>query len=154
MKVEFEVLTDVLMHIYEVAENLAQIRHDLELRGMAHDRTKLDDPEFSAFVQTRPKFKKADYGSQEYQKCVEIIRPAINHHYQNNRHHTAYHANGFDDMNLIDILEMLADWKAANRRNPNLSFVESLPIAFQKYHIPENMQKHIIATLKYLKWID
>ena len=153
MIVEFEVLTDILRHISEVAENLEDIIHDLRKRGISHDRTKLEELEFDSFVKTQPKFKKVNYGSKEYQECVEAIKPAIEHHYQSNRHHTGFHKNGFADMNLLDILEMLADWKAASRRNPDLSFKESLPKAFEKYNIPENMQKHIIATLEYLRWL-
>jgi len=154
MNTELEVLTDTLRHISEVAENLAVMRSDLEQRGIKHDRSKLEEFEFDAFVKTRPKFKKANYGSPEYQECFDIIKPAIERHYCNNRHHTGFHEGGFADMNLLDILEMLADWKAASRRSPNLSFKDSLPKAFERYHIPENMQKHIIATLDYLGWLD
>ena len=153
MDIALEVLTDTITHISEVQENLAEIRADLEKRGIAHDRSKFTAEEFDSFVKTRPKFKKANYGSREYQECVDQIKPAIDHHYNNNRHHTGFHEKGFQDMNLLDILEMLADWKAASRRSPDLTFEDSLPKAFKKYHIPENMQKHIIATLKYLKWI-
>ena len=88
MIVEFEVLTDILQHISEVAENLEDIIHDLRKRGISHDRTKLEELEFDSFVKTRPKFKKVNYGSKEYQEFVEAIKPAIVHHYQNNRHHT------------------------------------------------------------------
>ncbi len=154
MKTEFEVLTDTLMHISEVAENLAEMRADLEKRGIAHDRSKLTEEEFDAFVSTRPDFKKANYGSPEYKACTERIKPAIKHHYSVNRHHTGNHRNGFNGMNLLDILEMLADWKAASRRSPDLSFKDSLPKAFERYKIPENMQKHIVATLKYLGWLQ
>ncbi len=153
MDTKMEVLTDTLMHISEVQENLAEIRADLEQRGISHDRTKLLPVEFDAFVSTRPKFKKANYGSPEYQECVDAIKPSIDHHYAYNRHHTGFFDDGFSDMNLLDILEMLADWKAASRRSPDLSFVDSLPKAFDKYSIPENMQKHIVATLKYLGWV-
>jgi len=151
MNTEFEVLTDLLMHISEVKENLASIKNDLEKRGVAHDRSKLEAIEFDAFVKTRPKFKTVNFGTKEYQKCTDEIKPAIDHHYAVNRHHTAYHFNGFDDMNLLDILEMLADWKAASRRNTGLSFADSLPKAYEKYSIPENMQRHIESTLTYLE---
>ena len=153
MNTELEVLTDTIMHISEVQENLSQMRAILEARGISHDRTKFLAIEFDAFVKARPKFKKANYGSPEYQECVDMIKPSIEHHHANNRHHTAFHKGSFSDMNLFDVLEMLADWKAASRRSPDLSFADSLPKAFEKYSIPEDMQKHIMATLKYLKWI-
>ena len=153
MNTDFEVLTDIIHHISEVSENLLAMKSDLERRAIVHDRSKLEALEFDSFVKTRPQFKKVDYGTKEYQECVNLIKPAIDHHYKNNRHHTAFHKNGFADMNLLDILEMLADWKAASRRSPNLTFKDSLPRAFNKYKIPENMQRHILNTLQYLKWI-
>ncbi|MCD4651270.1 MAG: DUF5662 family protein [Candidatus Cloacimonetes bacterium] len=152
MEIKLEVLTDILIHISEVQENLAEMTAILKARGITHDRSKLEAIEFDAFVKTRPKFKQANYGSTEYQKCVDMIKPSIDHHYANNRHHTAFHKNGFADMNLFDILEMLADWKAAARRSPDLSFEDSLPIAFKKYNIPQNMQQHIVATIISLGW--
>lgn len=153
MDIKTEVLTDILAHISEVAENLEDISHSLIKRAWAHDRSKLEPIEFDAFVQTRPKFKKANYGTKEYQECVDAIKPSIDHHYSKNRHHTAYFEDGFQGMNLIDILEMLADWKAANRRSPDLTFEDSLPKCYEKYGIPKNMQRHIENTLKYLGWI-
>ena len=148
----FEVLTDIIAHISEVQENISEMRAILEARGISHDRSKLEPIEFDAFVETRPKFKKANYGTPEYQECVEMIKPSIDHHYSNNRHHTAFHKNGFQDMSLFDILEMLADWKAASRRSKDLTFKASLPIAYKKYSIPENMQKHIEKTIDHLGW--
>jgi len=154
MDTNMEVLTDTLRHMSEVAEKLAEIRADLELRGISHDRSKLTEIEFDAFVLSRPKFKKANYGSKEYDECVEMIRPAVDHHHSTNRHHTSFHKEGFADMNLLDILEMLADWVAASRRSPNLTFKESLPTAFKRYSIPKNMQRHIMLTLEYLGWVE
>lgn len=154
MDTSTEVLTDILMHITEVAENLNTIIAELRARGIAHDRSKLEALEFDAFVSTRPKFKKANYGSPEYQECVDAIKPAIDHHHANNRHHTVFFPNGFADMNLLDIMEMLADWKAASRRSPTLTFEESLPKAYAKYNIPANMQAHIESTLRALGWLS
>jgi len=153
MNIEIEVLNEILTHRAEVQKNLAIIRAELEQRGIMHDISKFEDVEFDAFVTTRPKFKKANYGSKEYKECEEQIKPALDHHYSTNRHHIKYHPHGFEDMNLLDILEMLADWKAASKRSPNLSFKDSLKIAFKKYEIPKNMQRHIIKTLEYLNWL-
>ena len=152
MQVEFEVLNDIIAHISEVAENLSQMVGDLEQRAKAHDRSKFEPLEFDAFVQTRPKFRVANYGTPEYQECVDAIKPAIDHHYQVNCHHTGFYSGGFADMNLLDIIEMLADWRAASRRSPDLTFKDSLPRAYKKYGIPDNMQRHIEQTLDYLGW--
>ena len=153
MDVKFEVLIETLTHISGVCKNLAVMRADLEKRGISHDRSKLTSAEFDGFVSVRPKLKKSNYGSPEYRECIDAIETTVAHHYRHNRHHPEFHDNGFPDMNLLDILEMLADWKEASGRNPNLSFADSLPRAFAKYSIPDNMQKHIMATLEYLDWL-
>lgn len=154
MDAKFKVITDIIRHASEVHENLSQVSNDLERRGIAHDRSKLEAIEFDGFVKTRSRFEKVNYGSEEYRECAKAIQPSIDHHYQNNRHHAKHFENGFADMNLLDILEMIADWKAASRRSPDLLFEDSLSRAFDMYKIPKNMQRHIILTLDYLGWID
>ncbi len=151
---EFKVLTDTLRHISEVAENLSDMIHDLEKRSISHDRSKLEEFEFDIMTEKLPIFRKANRESKEYKKSVTAIRAFLDHHYDYNRHHPQFHKNGFADMNLLDILEMIADWKAINKNNSDLSFKESLPETFEMYNIPKNMQKHIIATLEYLDWIE
>lgn len=149
-----QVLTDLIRHIAEVQGYLSEVTADLIQRGIAHDLSKYEEVEFDSFVETRPRFKNANYGTPEYKAITEEIRPAIDHHYSVNRHHTKFFKTGFAGMNLIDILEMLADWRAASRRSPILTFLDSLPKAFEMYKIPANMQEHILATLKYLKWAE
>jgi hypothetical protein len=153
MKNEMDVLCDTILHVAEVKEGLEQFRTELTKRGLLHDMTKFQEPEFSAFVMTRPRFKKVNYGTSEYQKICDEVKPALDHHYANNRHHTAYHKNGINDMNLIDILEMIADWKAAERRSPDKSLKDTLEFAFKKYGIEEQLGTIIQNTLKNLNWI-
>lgn len=147
-------LCDTILHVSEVQENLEEISSELKKRGHAHDRTKFQALEFDSFVSTRDKFKKANYGSPEYQECVDIVKPAVDSHYASNRHHTSYHKDGVYGMNLIDILEMLADWKAAARRSPTQNLKESLPKSYKKYNINETLQKLIENTLNDLNWLD
>lgn len=153
MDIQTEVLTDTILHISEVREGIEHFAGELRKRGHLHDATKLQEPEFSAFVSTRPKFKKVNYGTPEYQECVDEIKPAIDHHYANNRHHTAFHKEGINGMNLIDILEMLADWRAAERRSPDKKLIDTLEYAFNKYEIEDQLQKIIKNTLHDFGWI-
>ena len=154
MNATFDFLCDTILHVTEVQENLEVISSDLRRRGFAHDRTKFQEMEFDAFVSTRDKFKKANYGSREYKECTDVIKPAIVHHYENNRHHTGFHKNGINDMNLMDLCEMIADWKAAERRSPDKKLGDTLEYAFRKYEINDQLGKIIINTLKSLNWID
>lgn len=153
MNNENDFLTDTILHIKEVQSNLEIFSYELRKRGVEHDMTKLQEPEFTAFVSTRDRFKKANYGTPEYQELVEEIKPAVNHHYENNRHHTGFHENGINDMNFIDILEMIADWKAAERRSPDKSLEDTLDYAFKKYQIDDQLKKIFINTMKYFKFI-
>lgn len=153
MNLEFDFLCDTLLHISEVKENLEIIVSELNQRGLAHDRTKLQALEFDGFVSTREKFKKANYGSPEYQECIKLTKPAVDHHYANNRHHTGFHKDGINDMTLVDLIEMIADWRAAARRSPDKKLEDTLEYAVKKYKIEPQLAKIMINTLKELKWI-
>lgn len=153
MNMEFDFLCDTILHVGEVAENLEVCASNLRQRGFAHDRTKFKALEFDAFVSTREKFKKANFGTPEYQACIDIIKPAVDSHYANNSHHTGYYQNGIKDMSLLDILEMVCDWKAANRRSPDLDFDESINRCVKKYNISPELEKIIRTTLQQLSWL-
>lgn len=153
MNLGLDFLCDTILHISEVGENLEILASELRQRGFTHDRTKLQALEFDGFVSTREKFKKANYGSPEYQECIELTKPAVDHHYKNNRHHTGFHENGINDMTLIDVLEMIADWRAAARRSPDKKLEDTLEYAFKKYAIEPQLKKILINTFRSLNWI-
>ncbi|MCQ9208915.1 MAG: DUF5662 family protein [Omnitrophica bacterium] len=154
MRNDLDFLTDTILHISEVRENLEIMTGELTRRGLTHDRTKLQAFEFDAFVSTRDKFKKANYGSKEYQECVDATKPAIDHHYKHNSHHTGFHADGINGMTLIDIMEMVADWRAAARRSPDKTLFDTLDYCFKKYKIEKQLRAIIMNTLVRLKWIE
>jgi hypothetical protein len=154
MNLELDFLCETILHVSEVSENLEVIASELRKRGTAHDRTKFQAMEFDAFVSTREKFKKANYGTPEYQECCNIVKPAIDHHYKENRHHTGFHKDGINNMNLVDLAEMIADWKAAERRSPDKKLVDTLAYAFEKYGIGEQLGEIITNTLVDLGWIE
>lgn len=114
----------------EQAVNYATMRHierlrnllnicvvELLRRGELHDQTKLEAPEVQLFTEYTEKLKDCTYGSPEYKEFLEKMGPALQHHYAHNRHHPEHHKNGINDMNLIDLIEMLCDWKAASERH-------------------------------------
>ena len=43
-----------------------------------------------------------------------------------NRHHPEHWKQGVKDMTLMELLEMLADWIAASKRNPNGDILASI----------------------------
>ena len=81
------------------------------------------------------------------------LGPAWEHHLANNDHHTGHHENGIWDMDLMMILEMLCDWKAASERNPNQVFSESLKLNIMKYKIEKPLANAIRNTAKSLGFL-
>lgn len=108
---------DTWEHIHEVQRGLNVVIVDLLTRAHAHDQSKLRTPEVEAFDIATPKLENLEYGSQEYRDSLESIRPALEHHYRVYRHHPQHFPNGVKDMTLMDLIEMLVDWKASSLRN-------------------------------------
>ena len=96
---------------------IKKIVTDLIERGQNHDNSKFEEPELTIFAENTHKLGSTVYGSPEYKELLVEVKPAIDHHYAKNRHHPEHWPNGIEDMNLIDLVEMLADWKAATQRN-------------------------------------
>ena len=91
----------------------------LDERARNHDQSELESPEQEIFGETFEELGKTEYGTPEYDKLLERVKPAIDHHYANNRHHPEHWPDGINNMTLIDLIEMLCDWKAATKRNKN-----------------------------------
>lgn len=108
---------DTFRHIERVRNLLVMCATKLLERGVEHDQSKLESPEVELFTEYTPKLAGCTYGSDEYKSFLSEMAPALAHHYANNRHHPEHHKNGVDDMNLLDIVEMLCDWKAASERH-------------------------------------
>lgn len=115
----YDSTVDTMAHIHRVRELLGEVNAELVRREMNHDRSKLVPPEKEAFDRCTPLLAKTTYGTPEYEASkAELDRSgALQHHYAHNRHHPEFHPNGIHDMTLIDLIEMLADWKAAGERH-------------------------------------
>lgn len=122
-------------HIRKVQENISIMIHLLLDRARDHDKSKLESPELEVFTEHTHKLKTLVYGSKEYEENLVAIKPALDHHYARNRHHAQHFKNGINDMNLVDLCEMLADWKASTERNANGNILTSLEINAKKFGI-------------------
>jgi hypothetical protein len=137
-----------LKHINDVRDNLLIFIRELLDRITKHDLSKLESPEREIFAEHLEELGKTQYGSPEYKALLEKVRPAINHHYSKNRHHTEFHKNGIDDMTLVDLVEMLSDWRAATKRNSNGNIRKSIEINAEKYNISPQLRKIMENTVK------
>ena len=109
--------SDTLEHIDEVRTRLSEVIADLELRSVRHDASKLEPPEKEIFDEYTPKLSGSTYGSDEYKEFLVGMGEGLRHHYEANDHHPEHFENGIHDMDLVQLIEMLADWKAATLRH-------------------------------------
>jgi hypothetical protein len=127
-------------HIDTVIKNTEKFIGRLTKQVAKHDASKLKDPEKPYFDEATPNLKNLEYGSKEYNKALEDLKPALDHHYANNSHHIYDHyEDGTKDANLLDLIEMLADWVAAVKRNKDGDILKSLEINKKKYNISEDV---------------
>lgn len=137
-------------HIHRVQHYLNGFIKELIDRGHIHDQSKLDHPEVEYFTEHTDALSKSTYNSEEYNRRTAAMKPALDHHYANNRHHTQFHKNGIDDMNLVDLLEMLCDWKAASERHNDGNINKSIEINGDKYKMSPQLIKIFENTAKLL----
>ena len=151
---EKQVMQETLAHKTRVGDLLTECIHDLTKRAVHHDDTKFGDEEFPYFAEVTPKLKHIEYGSEEYKENLEKIKPAIeHHHHHNSHHHPDALENGIEDMGLIDLLEMICDWKAASERHNTGNLNKSFRINVEKYGITPQLEKVMRNTAKRMGWI-
>lgn len=141
---------ETMQHIERVRNLLNECVLILLRRGELHDQSKMQSPEVEIFAEYTPKLRITEYGSDEYKNCLKEMKVALEHHYANNRHHTEFHKNGLNDMNLLDLIEMLCDWKAASERHNNGNIRKSLEINATKYGFSPQLAQIFENTINYL----
>ena len=140
--------TDTLKHIKRINQLIHKMV--LELIGKAdnHDSTKLRSPEKDIFDEYTPKLKDSVYGSEEYNGFLKGMKIALDNHYALNSHHPEHYDRGIDDMDLLDLIEMLCDWKAASERHTTGSISESIKINKKRFNISDQLEQILINTVK------
>lgn len=143
---------DTESHIAQVQLSIDIIIHDLTARRNAHDASKLVDPEKAGFDEWTPKLRALTYGSDEYKAALSQMGVFLAHHYENNDHHPEHHSAGINGMNLIQIMEMLADWRAAAMRHADGDIRKSLEINVKRFGLSEQVAQILRNTVDYLGW--
>ena len=138
---------DTLAHIRRVQELLADMQHRLATRARLHDASKLEEPEKSAFDRATPRLKVLTYGSPDYTASLADMHVALEHHYTHNAHHPEHHPDGIAGMSLLDLLEMLCDWKAAGERHADGDIHESLRVNTVRYGIDLQLANILWRTI-------
>ena len=143
---------DTLTHINKVKLRIDECVNKLLWRAVDHDHSKLIEPEKTGYDQLIVDLKDVVYGTDEYKAALAAAKPVIDHHYQVNTHHPEHYENGISGMSLLDIVEMLCDWKAASERTKQGSIVQSLVHNKQRFGIGDQLASIIENTVKELGW--
>lgn len=154
-KVPYDSWKDTLEHIQNVRLKLYAVVQDLLQRGAIHDASKLEEPEKSVYDKYTPMLAGLEYGSSAYRETLVKMKVGVDHHYSHNRHHPEYFPDGINAMNLIDLLEMLVDWKAAGERHKRVpgDILKSIEINAERFKIDPQMKQILLNTATYL-WYE
>lgn len=143
---------DTLRHIDKVQARLLEVQHRLVQRSVMHDASKLQEPEKSGYDQLTTRLADVEYGSDAYRTALEEAKPIIQHHYAANSHHPEHWPNGIAGMSLLDVIEMVADWKAASERTKQGSIAQSLTHNKERFGIDDQLYAVIENTVRELGW--
>lgn len=134
-----DVVRSTVDHVARVGELLAACAHALVLRGVFHDRSKFSEEEWPHFAKHTPTLSRVTYGSDEYRAALDAMGPAVEHHQSVNRHHPEFFNDGVRCMTLLDLLEMLCDWKAASERHADGDISRSIALSVERFQISDEL---------------
>ncbi len=144
---------DTCDHIDEVRGCLYKVQQDLNKRYLHHDASKLEEPELSVFNEYTPKLRDTTYGSEEYNRYLDGMGVGLEHHYKHNDHHPEHFKDGILEMNLVQLMEMLCDWKAATMRHADGDLATSIEKNAVRFGYGDNMKQLLYNTAEYFGWL-
>ena len=143
---------DTYEHIAHVRGHLMDVIVELMKRAHAHDLSKLREPERELFDKYTPLLRDTTYGSDEYKAYLKEMGEALKHHYAANRHHPEHFEGGVKNMTLVDVIEMLADWKAATLRHADGDLERSISQNAERFGYGPEMSRLLLNTAREFGW--
>lgn len=142
-------------HIRTVRENLDKIIIALLQRAEEHDQSKLLAPELAGFDKATGQLRGLTYGSEAYkaQLAQVDLKDTVQHHYKHNRHHPEYFHQGIRGMNLVDLVEMLADWEAATHRHNDGNIALSIELNQDRFGYSDELKEILLNTAQDFGWV-
>ena len=143
-----ECQVETIKHIEKVRDLVRVFIGKLATRAVEHDKLKLESPEVDILAEYTPKLADTTYGSEEYMRYLDEMRPALQHHYANYRHHPVHFEKGINDMNLVDLVEMFCDWKASSMRHNDGNLLKSIDVNASRFNMTSQLKQIFINTAK------
>ena len=140
---------DTLEHKVKINKLIGIIISDLLERAADHDISKLGIEEKELFDKYTPLLKTTAYNSDEYKQQLKELQPALTHHYAKSRHHPEHFPKGVKDMNLLDLLEMLVDWKTSTLRQRDGNMLKSIEMNKDRFGYSNELAEIFKNTAEY-----
>ena len=144
---------DTIDHIAKVEGYLSLCADLLRVRAITHDASKLQEPELSGYAGLSDALQGLTYGTPEHRAAFAPFKAIIAHHYEHNSHHPEHYTGGINDMNLLDVIEMLCDWKAASERGKG-AFADSIRASVERFGIDGQLAGILTNTARQIGWIE
>jgi len=142
---------DYIRHIQWVTQGLLLMQGLLSERILTHDRSKIvDGMERNVYAAVVPEFYGKQFGTDDHKAVGAKLGPAWQHHLEHNRHHPEHFENGINGMTLIDLIEMLCDWKSAGLREEKDSLYRSIDMLKDRHNIGPQLEAILINTVALL----
>ena len=139
-------------HKFVVLQQMNIIIQELIKRAQDHDNSKFSEEEFPFLVAAMDDFHKTPFGTPEYMELRKKWAKLFDSHYKKNNHHPEHFPNGIEDMTLLDLIEMLCDWKAASMRTENGgNIANSIKVGAERYGFIPQLIKILENTAKACK---
>lgn len=148
-----DVIRATAAHIRRVGTLMADCASRLTHRAVNHDESKWSEEEWPHFEAATPKLAGTTYGTDEYRALLREIKPALVHHNAVNRHHPEFYPNGIHGMDLLDLIEMLCDWKAATERHNDGDLTRSIIMNAERFKYGEDIKNLLLLTAENLGMI-
>lgn len=142
----YDSVQETLEHKRIVNHLLQKMVTIIQTRAETHDDSKMLEPEREIFTLFSRKLINNKYGDNDYEKNKKLMKVALDHHYAKNSHHPEHYPDGVGGMDLIDLLEMICDWKAAGLRHKDGDIFKSIEKCSERFNIDPQLKQVLINT--------
>ena len=149
----FNALLTIMRHRETVAEHLHNLADYFRHRAREHDRSKLRLDEFAGFSRINRIAREHPYGTQEYEESMDTEKGpdgCITLHFSRNAHHPEYHGHE-REMGLLDLMEMVADWKGAADTYGTNTLRDAMPVNRKRFDF-DDWQWRVIELM--VDWLE
>lgn len=138
-------------HKQKVSEFMNHMIKMLMDASLRHDDSKLGDFQSKVFADYTDKLATCTYGSDEYKTYLKEMKIALDLHYAEENHHPEHFGDkGIRGMSLINLVEMICDWKAASLRHNDGDIMASIDKNQERFGYSDELAEIFKNTAKLL----